>query len=161
MLIKCGELNKGAFRVYTRPLVKADNKAVYTEQYVAVRLLKCLSYGEQLSLVRAGVVTLCLARHRADEITVHSHGEAYHIYCLLNVGLPVASLLGRVNLGDVDIMLLTPVRGDIKHREPCLTGVLRAGQEVKYILLFLDYALLLLAAVCNTLGAKYRIPIVL
>lgn len=86
---------------------------------------------------------------------MHSHSEAYHIDSFLNVGLPVASLFGVVNLVDDNIVLLLAVRRNIERGEPGFAAVLRAGQEVKDSLLLADYSLLLFTAVGDTLGAEY------
>ena len=75
------------------------------KEQVVIRLLQRLSDGVKLALVRAGVVGLSLAGDGADKITMHTHSKAYHIDCFLNVGLPVAALLGVVNLVDDDIVL--------------------------------------------------------
>lgn len=86
---------------------------------------------------------------------MHSHSEAYHIDCFLYVGLPIAALLGVVNLVDDNIVLLLAVRRNIERGEPGFAAVLRAGEEVENLLLLAHDALLLLAAVGNALGTKY------
>ena len=125
------------------------------EKQVVVRLLEGLGNGVKLSLVRAGVVRLRLARHGADKITMHSHSKANHIDCFLNVGLPVAALLRVVNLVDYDVVLLLAVGRDVERREPGFAAVLSPGKEVEDRLLFLDNAFLLLSAVGDALGTKY------
>ena len=125
------------------------------KEQVVVRLLEGLRDGVKLALVRAGIVALTLARNRADKIAMHTHGKANHIDCFLNVGLPVATLLGIVNLVDNHVVLLPAVGGDVESREPGFAAVLRTGQEVENRLLFLDYALLLFSAVGDALGTKY------
>lgn len=86
---------------------------------------------------------------------MHSHSEAYHIDCFLYVGLPVAALLGVVNLVDDNIVLLLAVRRNIERGELGFAAVLRACQEVKDSLLLADYTLLLFTAVGDTLGTEY------
>ena len=61
------------------------------------------------SLVAAGVIGLRLARHRADEVRVDSHGEAHHIDGFDNVRSPVATLLVRLDLVDYHVVLLLTV----------------------------------------------------
>ena len=128
---------------------------MHGKKQVVIRLLEGLGYGVKLALVRAGVVGLSLAGDGADKITMHSHSKAYHIDSFLNVGLPVASLFGVVNLVDDNIVLLLAVRRNIERGEPGFAAVLRAGQEVKDSLLLADYSLLLFTAVGDTLGAEY------
>lgn len=125
------------------------------EKQVVIRLLESLCDGVKLALVRAGVVGLSLAGDGADKITMHTHSKAYHIDCFLNVGLPVAALLGVVNLVDDDIVLLLAVGRDVERGEPGFAAVLRACQEVKDSLLLADYTLLLFTAVGDTLGTEY------
>ena len=62
------------------------------EKQVVIWLLECLCYCVEFSFVGAGIVGLRLAGHTADKITMHAHSKAEHIYGLLNVGAPVATL---------------------------------------------------------------------
>ena len=86
---------------------------------------------------------------------MHTHSKAYHIDSFLYVGLPISALLGIINLGDYNVVLLFAVGCDVECGEPGFAGVLRTCEEVKDALLFLDDALLLLAAVGDTLCAEY------
>ena len=125
------------------------------KEQVVIRLLEGLGNGVKLALVRAAVVRLRLARHGADKITMHTHSKAYHVDCFLNVGLPVAALLGVVNLVDYDVVLFLAVGRDVERREPGFAAVLSTGKEVEDRLLFLDDAFLLLSAVGDALGTEY------
>lgn len=125
------------------------------KEQVVIRLLQRLSDGVKLALVRARVVGLSLAGDGADKITMHTHSKAYHIDCFLNVGLPVAALLGVVNLVDDDIVLLLAVGRDVERGEPGFAAVLRAGEEVENRLFLTHDSLLLLSAVGDALGTKY------
>lgn len=125
------------------------------KEQVVIRFLQGLGYGVKLALVRARVVRLGFARHRADKVTMHTHSEANHIDCFLNVGFPVAALLAVINLVDYNVVLFLAVGRDVESREPGFAAVLRAGQEVKDSLLLADYSLLLFTAVGDTLGAEY------
>ena len=129
------------------------------KEQVVIRLLQRLSDGVKLALVRAGVVGLSLAGDGADKITMHTHSKAYHIDCFLNVGLPVAALLGVVNLVDDDIVLLLAVGRDVELGEPGFAAVLRAGEEVENRLFLTHDSLLLLSAVGDALGTKYGLPV--
>ena len=92
---------------------------------------------------------------------MHAHSKAEHIYGLLNVGAPVATLLAVVNLVDDNIVLLLAVGRDVERGEPGFAAVIRPGKEVENALLLLHDALLLLAAVCDALAAENRFPILL
>lgn len=129
------------------------------KEQVVIRLLQRLSDGVKLALVRAGVVGLSLAGDGADKITMHTHSKAYHIDCFLNVGLPVAALLGVVNLVDDDIVLLLAVGRDVERGELGFAAVLRAGEEVENRLFLTHDSLLLLSAVGDALGTKYGLPV--
>ena len=128
---------------------------MHGKEQVVIRLLEGLGYGVKLALVRAGVVDLRFAGDGADEITMHSHSEAYHVDCFLYVGLPVTALFGVVNLVDYDVVLFFAVGRHIERREPGFAAVLGAGEKVEYRLLLTDDALLLLAAVGDALGPEY------
>ena len=56
---------------------------MHGKEQVVIRLLEGLGDGVKLALVRAAIVGLCLARHGADKITMHSHSKANHIDCFL------------------------------------------------------------------------------
>lgn len=129
------------------------------KEQVVIRLLEGLGYGVKLALVRAAVVRLRLARHGADKITMHSHSKANHIDCFLNVGLPVAALLGVVYLVDYHVVLLLSVGRDVERREPGFAAVLGTCEEVENLLFFGDDTGLLLAAVGDALGTEYGLPI--
>lgn len=129
------------------------------EKQIVIGLLEGLGDCVEFPFVRAGVVRLALSGNGADKIAMHSHSEANHIDCFLNVGLPIAALLGIVYLGDYDIMLLLAVGRDVECGEPGFAGVLRAGEKVQNGLFLGDNALLLLAAVGDALGTKYGFPI--
>ena len=74
-----------------------------------LRLLESLRNGVKLAFVTATVVSLRLARHRADEVRMYTHGEAHHVHRLDDVRSPVATLLVRLNLVDNHIVLLLPL----------------------------------------------------
>ena len=128
---------------------------MYGKKQVVIRLLEGLGYGVKLAFVRAAVIGLRLARHRADKITMHTHSKAYHIDSLLNVGLPVAALFRVINLVDDNVVLLLAVGRDVERREPGFAAVLGAGEKVEYRLFLTDDTLLLFAAVCDALGTEY------
>ena len=131
------------------------------EKQVVIRLLECLCYCVKFSFVGAGIVRLRLARHTADKITMHTHSEAEHIHGLLNVGAPVATLFGVINLVDDHIVLFLAVGRDVERGEPGFAAVLRPGKEVENALLLLHDAFLLLAAVGDALTAEDGFPILL
>ena len=91
--VKSGELDKGAFGVSSLPLIEFHDNPMHGKKQIVIWLLQSLGNRIKLSLVTTAVVRLCLARDRADEVAVHSHGEAEHIDRLLDVGSPVAALL--------------------------------------------------------------------
>ena len=72
---------------------------------------------------------------------------------------PVAALLTVIYLVDDNIVLLLAVRGNIERREPGFAAVLGAGEEVENLLFLGDDTLLLLAAVCDALGAENTLPV--
>ena len=154
MFVKSSQLDKWHVYRDILPTVEADDNPMYGEKQVVIRFLQGLGDCIEFAFVRAAVVGLSFARHRADKIGVNAHREAYHIDSFLYVGLPIASLFAIVNLGDYNIVLLLAVGCDVKCGEPRFAGVLRTCQEVKDALLLLDDALLLLVAVGDTLGAK-------
>lgn len=129
------------------------------KEQVVIRLLEGLGYGVKLALVRAAVIRLRLARHGADKITMHSHSEAYHIDCFLNVGLPVAALLAVINLVDYNVVLLLAVGSNVERREPGFAAVLGTGEEVENLLFLGDDTRLLLAAVGDALGTENTLPV--
>ena len=110
VLVEGGELDEGAVRCDVRPLVEADDKAVDGKEKVVIRLLESLGDGVKLAFVRAGVVGLCLAGDRADEVRVDAHGEAHHVDRLDDVRSPVAALLVSLDLVDDNVVLLLAVR---------------------------------------------------
>ena len=160
MFVQSCQLDKRHVNRDVIPLVKADDDAMDGKEQVVIRFLKGLGDSVKLALVRAGVVALCLSRHRAYKIGVNAHCKAYHIDCFLNVGLPISALLAVVNLVDYDIMLLFAIARDVESGEPGFAAVLRASQKIKDLLLLADYALLLLSAVGDALGTKYGFPII-
>ena len=131
------------------------------EKQVVIRLLECLCDGVEFSFVGAGIVRLRLAGHTAHKITMHTHSKAEHIHGLLNVGAPVTSLLGVINFVDDHIVLLLAVGRNVERGEPGFAAVLRPGEEVENALLLLHDALLLLAAVGDSLTAEDGFPILL
>ena len=58
-------------------------------------------------------------------------------------------------------MLLLAVGRNVERGEPGFAAVLSPGEEVENALLLLHDAFLLLAAVCDSLAAKYGFPIFL
>ena len=110
VLVEGGELDEGAVRCDVRPLVEADDETVDVEEEVVVWLLESLGDGVKLAFVRAGVVGLCLAGDRADEVRVDAHGEAHHVDRLDDVRSPVAALLVSLDLVDDNVVLLLAVR---------------------------------------------------
>ena len=129
------------------------------KEQVVIRFLQGLGYGVKLALVRAAVVRLRLARHGADKITMHSHSKANHIDCFLNVGLPVAALLGVVYLVDYHVVLLLSVGRDVERREPGFAAVLGTCEEVENLLFLGDDTRLLFAAVGDALGTENALPV--
>ena len=132
---------------------------MHGEKQVVIRLLQGLGDCVEFSLVGAGIVCLRLAGHRADKVAMHSHSKADHVDGFLDVTLPIAALLGVVNLVDDDIVLLFAVGRDVECGEPGFAAVLRAGEEVENALLLADDALLLLAAVGYALCTENRLPV--
>ena len=141
--------------------IKANDNSMDGEKQVVIRLLECLCYSVEFSFVGAGIVGLRLAGHTSDKITMHAHSKAEHIYGLLNVGAPVATLLAVVNLVDDHIVLLLAVGRYVERGEPGFAAVLRPGKEVENALLLLHDAFLLLAAVGDALASENRFPIFL
>ena len=129
------------------------------EEQVVIRFLQGLGYGVKLALVRARVVRLGFARHRADKVTMHTHSEANHIDCFLNVGFPVAALLAVINLVDYNVVLFLAVGRDVESREPGFAAVLGAGEEVENLLFLGDDTRLLFAAVGDALGTENALPV--
>lgn len=129
------------------------------KEQVVIRLLQRLSDGVKLALVRARVVRLGFARHRADKVTMHTHSEANHIDCFLNVGFPVAALLAVINLVDYNVVLFLAVGRDVESREPGFAAVLGAGEEVENLLFLGDDTRLLFAAVGDALGTENALPV--
>ena len=132
---------------------------MHGEKQVVIRLLQGLGDCVEFSLVGAGIVCLRLAGHRADKVAMHSHSKADHVDGFLNVALPIAALLGVINLVDDYIVLLLSVGRDVECREPGFAAVLRACEEVEDALLLADDALLLLRAVGYALGTENRLPV--
>ena len=140
-------------------MVEADEELVGIEKQIMVGLLQGLRDGVQLALVRARVVRLALAGHRTYEVRVYAHGKADDVDGFLDVRLPIASLLGIIDAFDEDIVVLISIRVDTERREPCFAGILGAGKEVDYALLFLFDALHPLDRVCYTFGAEDTLPV--
>ncbi|MGM9723862.1 MAG: hypothetical protein ACI3YG_07200 [Prevotella sp.] len=90
---------------------------------------------------------------------MHTHSEAYHIDCFLNVGLPVAPLLAVINLVDDNVVLLLAVGRYIESREPGFAAVLGTGEEVENLLFLGDDTRLLFAAVGDALGTENTLPV--
>ena len=109
VLVQRGELDEGCFGKDIVPFVKADDDAVRHEHEIMVRLLQGLGDRVKLTFVRARIVRLRLARYRAHEVGVDSHGETEHVHCLLNVCAPVTALLLRINLIDADVPLFLAI----------------------------------------------------
>ncbi len=95
--------------------------------------------------------------HKNDDVCTSA--LAYHIDSFLEVGFPIASLFGVVNLVDYDVVLFLAVRRDVERREPGFAAVLSPGEEVKDCLFLTDDALLLLSTVGDALGTENRLPI--
>ena len=110
ILIERGELDEWAVRLDRCPFVEVDDQAMDVKEEVVVRLLQSLGDGVKLALVAAGVIGLRLARRRADEVRMYSHGEAHHVDGFDNVRSPVATFLVRLDLVDDNVMLLFSVR---------------------------------------------------
>ena len=132
MFVEGCKLDKWHINGDALPGVKFDDDAVDGEKEVVIWLLECLGYGVQLALVGAGVVGLRLSRHGADEVTMHSHSEAYHIDSLLYVGFPIAALFGGVDFVYHNVVLFLAVGSDVESGKPRLAGVFRACEKIKY-----------------------------
>ena len=132
---------------------------MHGEKQVVIRLLQCLCDCVKLPFVTTRIVGLCLTRHRANEIRVHTQSEANHVDCFLNVGGIVAALFCVVNLVDDTLVLLLAVGGDVECGKPRLAAIFRTCEKIKYRLLLLNDALLLLSSVGDTLGTEYPLPI--
>lgn len=158
ILIERGELDEWAVRLDRCPLVKADNQSVNGKEKVVVRLLQSLGDGVKLSLVAAGVIGLRLARHRAYDVRMDTHGEAHHVDGFDNVRSPVATLLIRLNLVDYHVMLLLTIGRNIERGEEHLAAVLHASEEVDDVVLLLVDTFLLLDTVCYALDLEDVIP---
>ena len=140
-------------------MVEADEELVGIEKQIMVGLLQGLRDGVQLALVRARVVRLALAGHRTYEVRVYAHGKADDVDGFLDVRFPVASLLGIIDAFDEDIVVLISIGIDTERREPCFAGILGAGKEVDYALLFLFDALHPLDRVGYTFGTEDTLPV--
>ena len=158
IFIERGELDEWAVRLDCCPLVKADDQSVNGKEKVVVRLLQSLCDGVKLSLVAAGVIGLRLARHRAYEVRVYTHGKAHHVDGFDNVRRPVATLLVRLDLVDYHVMLLLAVGRNIERRKKYLSAVLHASEEVDDVVLLLVNTLLLLDTVSNALDLEDVVP---
>lgn len=110
IFIERGELDEWAIGRYVLPFIEADYQSVNGKEKVVVRLLQSLGDGVKLSLVAAGVVSLRLAWHRADEVGMDAHGEAHHIDGFDDVRRPIATLLIRLDFVDDHVVLLLAIR---------------------------------------------------
>ena len=88
-----------------------------------------------------------------------AHGKTDDVDGFLDVRLPIASLLGIIDAFDEDIVVLISIRVDTEGREPCFAGILGAGKEVDYALLFLFDALHPLDRVGNAFGTEDTLPV--
>ena len=158
ILIERGELDEWAVWLDCCPLVETDDQPVNGKEEVVVRLLQSLGDSVKLALVAAGVIGLRLARHRAYEVRVDTHGEAHHIDGFNNVRRPVATLLVRLDLVDHHVMLLLTIGRNIERREEYLSAVLHASEEVDDVVLLLVDTLLLLDTVSNALDFEDVVP---
>ena len=158
VLVEGGELDEWAVRLDRCPFVEADDQSVNGKKEVVVRLLQSLGDGVKLALVAAGVVGLRLARHRAYEVGVYTHGKAHHVNGFDNVRRPVATFFVRLDLVDDHVMLLLAVGRNIERRKKYLSAVLHASEEVDDVVLLLVDTLLLLDTVCYALDLEDVIP---
>lgn len=102
------------------------------EEQIVIGLLQGLGDSVEFALVAPAVVGLRLPRHRADQVGMNPHGEAYHVHGLDDIRRPVAALLVGLYLVDDDIMYDIAVRIGVNLGEPSLPAIFDTGKKFEY-----------------------------